>query len=309
MTSHSSATATRTAPSAHPTAPGATGARSVRDSPWAVALLATVLIGGVLAAMAMFPEGVAVSPDPGYRPMPVHLLLVPTVLCITLTILLPAGAGSSEALVRRPGRARGETAALVGLAVGFTLLVPVLPLPEDYVLLKALMFMLVPCLGLWWVARRRGPSVVVARPEVSAAVIMLPALLVGVLSTVGPFSNAPNSWPPLAVLLVGATATAITAGVGEELLFRRFLQTRLEALWGRWTGILAASLLFGLMHVFSHGGDSLGQSAVLVITLQGTLGFAMGLLWSRWRRLWVCMLAHLLVNGLGVVLHLLGLGG
>jgi hypothetical protein len=31
------------------------------------------------------------------------------------------------------------------------------------------------------------------------------------------------------------------------------------------------------------------------------------MLWQRWRRLRVCVLAHVLLNGLGVLLHLGGL--
>lgn len=63
------------------------------------------------------------------------------------------------------------------------------------------------------------------------------------------------------------------------------------------------------MHVLSHGGGAWWESAARVIALQGTTGIALGLMWRRWRRLWVCVLAHVLLNGLGVLLHLLGLLG
>ncbi|WP_256386302.1 hypothetical protein [Brachybacterium sp. P6-10-X1] len=43
--------------------------------------------------------------------------------------------------------------------------------------------------------------------------------------------------------------------------------------------------------------------------MQGTTGIAVGLLWSRRRRIWACIIAHLLLNGLGVGLHLLTLLG
>lgn len=102
-------------------------------------------------------------------------------------------------------------------------------------------------------------------------------------------------------------ATAITAGLGEELLYRRFLQTRLEALIGPWTGVLLASLLFGLMHLPSHGPGPLWSGALQVIAMQGTTGIALGVIWMRWRRLWPCVLAHVLLNGATVILHLLGL--
>src|SRR5699024_2724820 len=110
-----------------------------------------------------------------------------------------------------------------------------------------------------------------------------------------------------ALLAVSAVATAITAGFGEELVYRSFLQTRLEALLGPWSGLLLASLLFGLMHTPSHGEGPLWADAAQVIALQGTSGIALGMMWRRWRRLWVCVLAHVLLNGLGVLLHLIGM--
>lgn len=280
------------------------------DRPVVVGALLTVFAVAIAVTIVRSPDGIVVSRDPGYTPLPVPLLLVPAALAMALTALLPRGRGTAGISVRRPRALRGETALLLGLAVSFPLLVPLLALPEDYVLLKAAMFLVVPPVVLALSARRRGPSIAIGRPAVSAWLILLPALTLGVLSTVGPFSTGgPATWPPLAVLLVSATATAITAGFGEELLYRRLLQTRLEALLGSWTGLLLASLLFGLMHVTSHGDGTWWEGAAQVIALQGTTGLALGMMWRRWRRLWVCVLAHLLLNGLGVLLHLVGLLG
>ena len=139
--------------------------------------------------------------------------------------------------------------------------------------------------------------------------LLVPIVLAG-LSSVGPFSaGAPSVWPPPVVLLVAAVGTAISAGLGEELMYRGFLQTRLEALLGSWTGLLLASLLFGLMHATSHGEGPLWASAAQAVAMQGTTGIALGMMWRRWRRLWVCVLAHVLLNGLVVLLHLLGVLG
>jgi uncharacterized protein len=172
------------------------------------------------------------------------------------------------------------------------------------------MFMLIPSMVLGQILRRRGTSVRIGRPRVPAWVPLLPALVLGVTAAVGPFSpGLPATWPPLAMLLIGASATAVTAGLGEELLYRRFLQTRLEALCGPWTALLATSLLFGLMHLFSHGAGPLWASAAQAIAVQGVTGVALGLLWVRWRRLWPCVLAHVLLNGTAVLLHLLGVLG
>jgi len=280
------------------------------DRPAPVIALAAVFVLSLVLVAVRSPDGVVASADPGFEPVPLPLLLVPAAACIALTLLLPRGAGRAAVAVRRPRSVRAETSGLLALAVGFTLAVPILPRPEDYVLLKAAMFMLIPSVVLGEILRRRGASVEIERPDIPAWVPLLPALVLGVTATVGPFSpGPPATWPPLAMLLIGASATAVTAGLGEELLYRRFLQTRLEALCGPWTALLAVSLLFGLMHVFTHGAGPLWASAAQAIALQGVTGVALGLLWRRWRRLWPCVLAHVLLNGLTVLLHLVGLTG
>lgn len=278
------------------------------DRPFVVALLAAVFLLAIAITLLHSPGGVVVSSDPGYAPRPVPLLLVPAFAAALLTVLLPRGTGRAEAVVRRPRAVRAETALLLALVLAFPLLVPLLPLPEDYVLLKAVMFLLVPTAVLALSARRVGPSVAVDRPATSRWPLLLPPLVLAVLATVGPFSSGtPAVWPPPALLVAAAVATAITAGLGEELVYRRFLQTRLESLLGPWSGLLLASLLFGLMHAPSHGEGPLWASAAQAVALQGTTGIALGLMWRRWRRLWVCVLAHVLLNGLGVLLHLAGM--
>lgn len=272
-----------------------------------------VLLGIFAVAIAVTalhsPQGVVVSTDPGYAPTAVSLLLVPAALTVVLTLLLPAGRGGA-AMVRRRAGALGETGGLIALGLGFILLVPVLSLPEGYVLLKFAMFLVVPVVGLALLGRRPGSSVQFERPRVPAWFLLAPVLTLGVLSNLGPFApGAPSTWPPVEVLLIAATATAVTAGLGEEILYRRLLQTRLEALTGPWTGILCASLLFGLLHVLSHGEGPLWADALQAIALQGTTGIALGVIWSRWRRLWACVVAHVLLNGLLIGLHLLGILG
>lgn len=285
-------------------------ARARADQPAVIAVLSGIFVTGIVVTLLRSPHGVVVSADPGYASMALPLLLIPAVLAIVLALLLPTRRGASTVVARSRRRALAESSGLIALAVGFVLLVPVLPLPEDYVLLKFVMFLLIPLLAFGGVRRRRGSSVRIQRPEVALWVLAVPVLVLGVLSSVGPLSpGMPSSWPPLPVLLIAATATAITAGIGEEILYRRLLQTRLEALCGRWTGILAASLLFGLMHIFSHGEGPLWANAAQAIALQGTTGIALGVIWSRWRRLWPCVLAHILLNGFAVLLHLLSLLG
>lgn len=284
---------------------GASGMVSRRDRPVVLALLVAVFVLAVVVTAVRNPEGVVSSADPGYAPVPLLLLLVPTFLTIGVTLLLPRGPGAAGIHARRPGPLRGEIVLLLALVTAFPLLVPRLPLPEDYVLLKAVLFMLVPSLVLWWSARRPGPSVAIGRPGARWWIPALPALLLGVLASIGPFSGGqPTTMPPLAVLLIGATATAITAGLGEELMYRRYLQPRLEVMLGPGSGLLLVALLFGLMHAFSHGGGALWENALQVVAVQGTTGIALGMIWLRWRRLWPCVLAHVLLNGVGVAVHI-----
>ncbi|HEV7949256.1 MAG TPA: CPBP family intramembrane glutamic endopeptidase, partial [Glaciihabitans sp.] len=107
-------------------------------------------------------------------------------------------------------------------------------------------------------------------------------------------------------LIVVATLTALTAGVGEEIFYRWWLQTRLEALLGQWGGIVVASLFFALMHL---GGERQGSGVLVeiaaVIVVQGSFGLMLGYMWSKYRNLWVVILAHIIANGYGVVEFLL----
>lgn len=282
--------------------------RARTHRPVILGLLIGIFAASIVVTMLRSPRGIVVSSDPGYAPVPLPLLLVPAALAITMTFLLTRGRASHEVTVLRRHRVGIEAGGLIALAAGFTLLIPVLPLPEDYVLLKAAMFLVVPLVVLGVLTRRRGAAFRIQRPRADPWIVIWPVLVLGVLASVGPFAaGMPTSWPPPMMLISAATATVITAGIGEEVLYRRLLQTRLEALGGPGVGILAASLLFGLMHASSHGDGPLWETALQAIAVQGTTGIALGVIWSRWRRLWACVLAHVLLNGLVVAVHLLGL--
>jgi membrane protease YdiL (CAAX protease family) len=61
------------------------------------------------------------------------------------------------------------------------------------------------------------------------------------------FDRAVSEASPLGFAYVVALMTA-GAGIGEELLFRGFVQRRLSQRWGRWPAILVSAALFGLIH-------------------------------------------------------------
>ena len=98
--------------------------------------------------------------------------------------------------------------------------------------------------------------------------------------------------------LLGMLAIAwTTAALGEELLFRGFLQGRLQRLFGdgRGAGLAAAgvqALLFGLAHAYQ------GPTGVLV---SGSLGLCFGWAMLRTRSLWPLVVAHGLIDTLSLL--------
>ena len=100
------------------------------------------------------------------------------------------------------------------------------------------------------------------------------------------------------VYLVGAVVvTFLTASLLEELFFRVWLQTRLEAVLGRWAGIAVASTLFAVMHA-NRLQDNLAEGLATIIVFNGGFGLLMGYLWSRYRAVWPIFVAHAATNAL-----------
>jgi len=98
--------------------------------------------------------------------------------------------------------------------------------------------------------------------------------------------------------LLGMLAVAWTsAAIGEELLFRGFLQGRLRALFGGGRGAALAAVavqavLFGVAHAYQ------GPTGILVT---GAIGLVFGLLYLRIRTLWPLVIAHGVVDTIGLV--------
>ena len=108
---------------------------------------------------------------------------------------------------------------------------------------------------------------------------------------------------PLWLLAALAVMTFCSAGFTEEMFYRVLLQTRLERVLGRWNGIAAAALLFGLFHLPSRlvfvwlgTGESLGwdsaRALAAVVTGQMVLGLVDGYMWTRFRNVWWNVGAH-----------------
>jgi uncharacterized protein len=118
--------------------------------------------------------------------------------------------------------------------------------------------------------------------------------------------------PPLGID-AGLVALAFGfAGLPEELLYRVLLQTRLELLIGRWQGLAASSVLFGLMHYPSRYGlvwfGSTGSVASdLIITLAFDFsiyvsgGLVFGYLWMRFRNAWINIGGHTVYDAVALI--------
>lgn len=85
-------------------------------------------------------------------------------------------------------------------------------------------------------------------------------------------------------------AISLGPGLGEELLFRGYIQTRLLERHAPLFAIVVTSLLFGLMHM-----DPL--QSTLTVFMGGYLGF----LAYRFRSLWPAVGAHALNNGIAAL--------
>jgi membrane protease YdiL (CAAX protease family) len=283
-----------------------------RGSSLGVVALVAVFVGAIAWTWWRTGGDVVPSRDEGAPAVPLLGTVAAAVITLGVARLLPPRLPTPVPRSADPSGVVTEVAFLLLCAAAFALTALVPGPPEDYVLWKVVLLVLVPAGYLAWRRRRRGPSVEILRPQHRLPVwlwALLPAALYVVLTQFGPLAPAaPTGWPDPVTLVVAATVTALTAGVGEELFYRYWMQSRLEALAGRWIGILVTSLVFGLVHLGSHGaGLGVDLGVTTVIASQGVFGVVVGYLWSRYRRFWVCVLLHVAVNGTLVVLHLLGL--
>lgn len=267
---------------------------------------AITVIGIALAAASLvivvvaLPEGASTSSDPGASTIPWWIILLPPLTGIALSLVLPWAPPAQPAVVLDRRRLRTSTLILLIIAVVFPVVVgiPGVAASGWYLLSKAAL--LTVAAGVV-VALLRGIDIERAQGSWRW---WAPAAIVGVWTVLGP--AAPWAVPrdfsgidPLDLLII-ATLTALTAGVGEELFYRRWLQTRLEALLGPWPGIIIASCAFALMHLGSHGtGEPLIDIPRLLVT-HGSFGLFMGILWWRYRNLSLVIVAHVLFNGWGV---------
>lgn len=280
----------------------------------AVAVLAVVFLASIAWTWWRTGGDIIASRDDGAQPIYLPGMIMVAVVTLALARLLPPGRSTSVPRPTDRVHARQEIVVLLlcSLVFPFTALIP--GPQEDYVLWKVALLILVPAAYLGWRARRKGSSIKTGASghghgHSASRWVLFPAVVYVVLTQFGPLApGSPTGWPNPTTLIIATLITALTAGLGEELFYRYWLQSRLEALAGRWIGILLTSIAYGLMHVGSHGaGLGWDLSITTVIASQGVFGVVLGYLWSKYRNFWVCVFVHVANNGTLVVLHLLGL--
>ncbi len=89
-------------------------------------------------------------------------------------------------------------------------------------------------------------------------------------------------------------AWAALAAVAEECFFRGFVFTALQKR-GKFPAAILSSLPFALLHLVNLANGPVGYT-LLQVAAAFCVGFALcGLLW-RTKKLWLCILCHLLIN-------------
>ena len=130
------------------------------------------------------------------------------------------------------------------------------------------------------------------------------------------YGNSPNNWDvsiraylhfdemrglmsPVELFALYALPAVFLNPVGEEILFRGFMQDALSAPFNRSLAVAVSSALFGMLYLYLHGiwHDASGfhlrfGSAALAVVLMALLGSAFSLCRALSGSLWAAMVAH-----------------
>lgn len=93
------------------------------------------------------------------------------------------------------------------------------------------------------------------------------------------------------LLLLGIPIALLLTGPGEELLFRGVIQSRLVESFSTVTGVLLASLVFGIVHLPVYAGEALGPTTISLGTVT-LLGLYFGVLYELTDNLVVPAVIH-----------------
>lgn len=222
-------------------------------------------------------------------------LLLIRLVPLRLPALVPVDAAQRPTLTR-------QAWALLGIAVLFPVLVPFLGRDLLYGMVKVALL-----IGAAWLVLRvwRAPSPAAAHrrtiPRLWWALGPVPAIAGWLyLSEYSPLAGSGDlsGYRDLdrVYLVIVMVFVFLTAGVTEEVFYRAWLQTRLEALHGRWLAITVSALLFAAMHVHRFDSGAFWLSLATILAFNGGFGVLTGYLWARYRNLWANIAVHGAVN-------------
>ncbi|MBF6335592.1 CPBP family intramembrane metalloprotease [Nocardia abscessus] len=200
----------------------------------------------------------------------------------------PAGSAATEpALGDEPATVR-QAWWLCALGITFSVAFYLSPRTDLwFVGLKLLLLLAIPLLfrlGSWREWYRVGTRGRWLRALPAAATFVALATLL----SPGFSGSAPDPVTMLMVFLLNA--------VLEEIFYRIWLQTRLEAVCGRLPAILWTAMLWASWHVAIQGSAGFGIDLATVVVRLGADGLFLGYLWSRYRDPWLLFVVHGLIN-------------
>lgn len=111
-----------------------------------------------------------------------------------------------------------------------------------------------------------------------------------------PLSEAATYEIDFLTLLVGALISLILNAVVEELFYRKWLQSRLEAALGIWPAICVSAVLWALWHTGIQGSGGLIDSTAHALVLHGMMGLFLGYFWAKYRNIWLLIFIHGMMN-------------
>lgn len=111
-----------------------------------------------------------------------------------------------------------------------------------------------------------------------------------------PLSEAATYEIDFLTLLIGALISLILNAVLEELFYRKWLQSRLEAALGIWPAICVSAVLWALWHTGIQGSGGLIDSTAHALVLHGMMGLFLGYFWAKYRNIWLLIFIHGMMN-------------
>ncbi|GAB2967656.1 hypothetical protein GCM10027184_15640 [Saccharothrix stipae] len=240
--------------------------------------------------------------------VPMWFRWIPAVVGLVLVRLLPVAIAAAPSTQRQP---RLEAGVLLAAAALFAVTLRLAGGGEPaHTLLKLVLLLGVP-LAMFRCLRRKGTAWEPVGVEPIARRWWVPAIPVAawlVLSHASPLATPPSDYATtvdLVTLVATVVVVFLVNSLLEEVFYRRWLQSRWEAVLGRWPAIVLASLLWAAWHVGIQGSGDLPVDLASTFVNQGVLGLFLGYLWSEYRTMWPIVTVHGAVNAVPVLIPLL----